>query len=210
MTAIVALVDADGTVYMGGDSAGTNQMGDQSILLNRKVFSPERGNWFVFGCCGQFRFAQVLQYSYVPPPPPGPTMNLDAFMTTTFIESVKRCFRKAGILTTDTAGAEVGYTFLVGYQGRVFKVEENFQVLCDARQYTAVGAGESIALGALYATDGLASPEDRVRLALKASANYNATVREPFHVHALPFREDWYRDLRTKKTPARKNGSRKK
>src|SRR3954469_20148546 len=206
MTAIIGLVDEHGNVHMGGDSAGTTNQGDQSVLLNQKVFSPEHGPWFLFGCCGTFRLAQVLQYAFVPPLPPGPKVSLEAFMATVFVESVKKLFRQTGLMHTDNTGAEVGHTFLVGYQGRVFKIEDNFQVLADARKYTATGTGESVALGALYATDGLAPPEQRIQLALSAAAHYNAMVREPFHVHSLPFREDWYKDVKPKK---KKNAKKK-
>jgi hypothetical protein len=193
MTAIVGLVDADGTVYMGGDSAGTSNTGDQSVLLNQKIFQPEHGPWFLFGCCGEFRAGQVLQWTFRPPRPPGPDVNMDAFMVTKFVDSVKKCFEKAGLIRQDGNGNDIGHCFLVGYQGRVFKVEENFQVLSDRKNYTAVGSGESFALGALYATEGLA-PADRVTLALQAAAHYHATVREPFTVKSLAFRHDWHKE----------------
>lgn len=205
MTAIIGLVDADGTVYMGGDSAGTTSQGDQSVLANQKVFFPELGPWFVIGCCGTFRLAQVLKYSFQPPRPPAKDVELEGFMATTFVEAVKECFRETGIMNTEPGGAESGHSFLVGYQGRVFKIEDNFQVLYDAKNYTAIGTGEAVAMGALFASEGLAKADERVMLALRAAAYYNAMVREPFSLYALEFDKNWYRDLKFPKSPKRKN-----
>jgi predicted deacetylase len=92
---------------------------------------------------------------------------------------------------------------MVGYQGRLFKIEENFQVLAERRNYMAVGSGESIALGVLYATEEK-DPVTRVLTAMKASAAFNAWVREPFEILHLPYAEDWHQSARAKAKGSRK------
>lgn len=193
MTVIVGIVDSGGDIYLGGDSAGTASDGSQSVFANKKVFTPVNGPFYVLGTCGSFRLAQVLKYGLRPPPPPGPNVDLERFMASDFIDSVRQCYKNAGVLTHSDDGADTGHggTFIVGYQGRLFKVEENFQVLAERRNYMAVGAGESVALGVLFATEG-SDPVTRLTIAMKASAAFNAWVREPFEMLRLPFEQDWH------------------
>lgn len=200
MTVIVGIVNNDGDIYMGGDSAGTAADGSQSIFTNKKVFTPVNGPWYLIGTCGSFRLAQVLKYSLTPPAPPGPNVDLERFMARDFIDSVRECYKEGGVLTHSDDGADTGHgaIFMVGYQGRLFKIEENFQVLSDRRSYMAVGSAENIALGVLYATDGQ-DPITRITTAMKASVAYNAWVREPFEIMQLPFDKGWYQSARKRK-----------
>lgn len=201
MTAIVGLIDTDQTVYIAGDSAGTNGNGDQSVFGNPKVFHPTHGPWFLMGCCDTFRLAQVLQYSLRPPLPPGPNVDLQHFMATEFVDSIRACFKKTGF--------EGGGSFLVGYQGQLFRIEENYQVLVERRNYMAIGSGEQVALGSLYATENIASVAERLSIAMKAAAHFNAFVREPFVVLRLPFFPDWHEEIRKKRRRKRKNVKKK-
>jgi hypothetical protein len=193
MTVIVGIVNSDGDIYMGGDSAGTAPDGSQSVFANKKVFTPAHGPFYLIGTCGSFRLAQVLKYGLKPPRPPGADVDLEQFMAGDFVDSVRDCYKDAGVLTHSDDGADTGHggTFMVGYQGRLFKVEENFQVLAERRNYMAVGSGESVALGVLYATEG-SDPVTRIMTAMKASAAFNAWVREPFEILRLPFAADWH------------------
>src|SRR4051812_24848994 len=98
MTAIVGLVGLDGTVYIGGDSAGTTDSGDQSTFLNPKVFFPERGPWFLVGAAGSFRASQVLHHSFTPPLPPKPGADIYGYMVTEFVEALRECFEENGVM----------------------------------------------------------------------------------------------------------------
>ena len=76
---------------------------------------------------------------------------------------------------------ETGGTFLVGYKGRLFIVHSDYQVAIPSQQFAACGCGQDIALGSLYSTASR-SPLKRIELALKASQEFSAGVREPFHI----------------------------
>ena len=103
-----------------------------------------------------------------------------AYMVRKFIPALRAALRDQGWLSKDKE-REAGGTFLVGFAGRIFSVEEDLQVAEAADGYTAVGCGHEIAKGALFATQGQ-PPESRLRTALLAAERHSAGVRGPFVV----------------------------
>jgi ATP-dependent protease HslVU (ClpYQ) peptidase subunit len=172
MTAIVGLVHRR-TVYIGGDSAGASGW-SLTVRADTKVF---HNNGYLFGFTTSFRMGQLIRYALKPPKPTGET---DRFMATTFIDAVRECLKEGGWARKD-AEREEGGTFLVGVRGRLFTVHEDYQVAEAADGYAAVGCGDELALGALFATANLRMPpERRVETALKAAERFSAGVRGPF------------------------------
>ena len=75
-----------------------------------------------------------------------------------------------------------GGTFLVGFRGRLFQVQSDYQVAENRKPYSAVGSGTHLALGAMSALEPYdVSPRDKLRAALTAAATYCASVAGPFH-----------------------------
>ncbi|GAA2589955.1 hypothetical protein GCM10010435_80790 [Winogradskya consettensis] len=172
MTAIVGL-ESKGKVFIGGDSAGVAGL-SLTVRADTKVF---RKDSYIFGFTTSFRMGQLLRYSLAPPSPVG---NLDAFMATTFVDALRDCL-KAGGWATKESEREVGGTFLVGVQGRLFTVYDDYQVATAADGFAAAGSGDEIALGALYATAGTGlKPRKRVLRALAAAERFSGGVRGPF------------------------------
>jgi hypothetical protein len=178
MTCIVGQVDQKrGRVFVGGDCAGTGETNQQVLLVDPKVF---RVDDFLFGCVGDIRMMQLLHYSLELPPCPE-TVDLARYLSTDFITAVRTCFRDGGYAKKKDE-REHGGTFLVGARGRLFCVEDNYQVWETQNGYHAIGSGDDLALGVLYASQQIEAllPEQRIRLALEAAAFHNATVRPPF------------------------------
>jgi hypothetical protein len=177
MTCIVGIVH-DGKVTIGGDSAGATG----SIILQRadsKVFTVGP---YVFGFTTSFRMGQLLRYSIDIPTPD--SWDVDRFMSTKFIDHVRKCLKDGGWARTTqgdgyVSGSEAGGTFLVGINGRLYNIGDDYQVGVSADGYDACGAGTLAALGALYATKGM-GPGDRVDIALRAAEYLNPYVRAPF------------------------------
>ncbi len=172
MTAIVGLTHR-GAVFIGGDSAGVSGL-SLSVRADAKVFRTGR---YLFGFTTSFRMGQLIRYSLKPTRPKG---DLDRFMTTKFIDAVRDCLKAGGWARKDNEREEGG-TFLVGVGGQLFTVYDDYQVAKAADGYAAVGSGDQIALGALYATAKLdLKPRRRLLLALHAAQRFNAGVRGPF------------------------------
>jgi hypothetical protein len=172
MTCIVGLVD-QGKIYIGGDSAG---VGGMSLIVraDEKVFI--NGD-FIMGFTSSFRMGQLLRYS-LKPPVHHPDVDLFGYMVTDFIDAVRTCLKTGGFAEKEKEVEKAG-TFLVGFKGRLFKVEGDYQVGESGVPYDACGCGEDIALGAMFASPDL-PPEKRILTALEAAEQYSAGVRRPF------------------------------
>ena len=121
-----------------------------------------------------------LRYS-LEPPRRHPDDDIHQYMVVDFIDAVRECL-KAGGYASKEKETEQGGTFLVGYSGHLFTVDSDYQVGIPEDGFAAVGSGQDIALGALFATQGQDDPRERVLTALRAAERFNAGVRGPFHV----------------------------
>ena len=179
MTCIVGFVEGN-TVWMGGDSAGVGGY-DLTVRADEKVF---RNGPMLFGFTTSFRMGQLLRYA-LEVPDHDPRVDIDKYMVTTFVDAVRACLKNAGWAEA-VNGQEKGGHFLVGYKGKLFKIECDYQVGKSLDGYDATGCGEQIARGALYATEGgVVAGRERAELALRAAERCSAGVRGPFHVLSL-------------------------
>ena len=167
---------------MAGDSAG---VGGLSIVTrsDKKVFLKKDsvGNEFGFGFTSSFRMGQLLQYNLNVPALPS-ECNLHEYMVTTLIPAIRLCLKEGGFSKIEN-NTEHGGTFLVAVRGRVFYVDEDFQVGENLPEFSACGCGEDLALGALYATRNLKLvASKRLTTALEAAQEFSAGVRAPFNI----------------------------
>lgn len=172
MTCIVGIEHA-GRVYLGADSAGSTGW-TLTVRADEKVFKVGP---FVMGFTTSFRMGQLLRYNLTVGEP---TVGCEdeRFMATTFIDSVRTTLKGGGYAQVHD-GQEAGGEFLVGYKGRLYQVCSDYQVGRSVSGYAAVGSGDRVALGALYATTHL-PPDERIQVALDAAEQFSAGVRGPF------------------------------
>lgn len=180
MTCIVA-IKHDGKVYIGADSAGVGGLS----IRTRKDPKVHKVGEFIFGFTSSFRMGQLLAYSFSPPPLKE-NQSVDSYMATDFINAIRACFKDGGIVKTDSGVEECG-AFLVGFRGRIFRIDLDFQVGESLLDYESVGCGEDIAMGSLYTTALTRDciPKDRIILALQAAQEFSAGVRAPFIVESV-------------------------
>lgn len=185
MTCIVALIN-ENKVFLGGDAAASD---DKSGLIfqrtDPKVFKVGQ---FGIGFVDSFRMGQILQYSWTPPiyKPTAGYRNLDKFLRTRFVESVKEAFKENGYGNQNpgTEDGDEGGIFIITVQGagRIFTMDTDFHIGEADIQYMAEGAGQELSLGSLYSTTSIKTPRKRVRMALEAAAKFNMAVRPPFTI----------------------------
>lgn len=188
MTCIVGLIDPfSKAVYIGGDSFQSSGYYQYNLSSVPKVF---RNADFLIATAGLVRVARVLQYSFTPPEIP-PEMSLDHYMNTLFIDAMREALKEAGVAKKDEEAEKHENEVLVGYQGRLFKIDSRYAVCEYQHGYAAIGVGEELALGSLYSTRllDLASRE-RVLLALETAEAHSSGVKAPFTVLKLPYREE--------------------
>lgn len=139
MTCIVG-IEHDG-VTLGADSAAS----DGWTITSRADTKLFRNGDYLFGFCGSFRMGQLLHYAF--DPPPVPSRGVERFMVTTFIDAVRTCLLEGGFAEKRKSGPETGGTFLVGAAGRLWQVEDDYQVARDAHGFDSIGSGAEVALG---------------------------------------------------------------
>jgi len=187
MTVIVGLV-SDNKVYIGADSA-IECNGTQRISVEPKVFIR---HGMLFGSTGDMRTPQLIQHVM--------TLREKNYLETTyqymhnvFIVALRECLYKNGAIERLNGKDRMYSTLMVGYEGSLFTVYNDFAVVESVPGYDAIGSGEQFALGSLFTTSNKAevlqdgakmqyNPTTRVMLALEAAAINNSFVTPPYKV----------------------------
>ncbi len=174
MTCIVAL-EFENKVFMGGDSAAVSGW-DIQVTAEPKVF---RLGEFLIGYTSSFRMGQLLRYNLAIPE------NTDGdddmkYLVTKFIPAVRECLKSGGFARVDN-NQESGGFFLVGYRGKAYVVNSDFQITRMVNGFVAVGCGENYALGALAAMQ-IEYPETAILRALEIAGMFSNGVCAPYYV----------------------------
>jgi ATP-dependent protease HslVU (ClpYQ) peptidase subunit len=170
MTCIAGVVH-NGEVWIGGDSLGSG--GD--FCSNRNEDKVFRVGPYLIGMIGSFRTAQVIRYQFNPSYiTKDGDIDVFEFMVTKFVAEMK------ALINANSCSMN---GFLVGYKGRLFRIEPDYQVFESNHPYNAYGSGSPYAFGALYVNQkSNLSPHERITEALKAAEEYCPTVRGPFTI----------------------------
>lgn len=187
MTVIAGLVDKqEGVVWIGADSAGTQEDGRLTLRSDPKVFVVGP---LLIGGTTSFRMLQLLRFHLVVPEyTPSHDDDPYRFLVTKVVDAVRDCLKTGGFAARRDEQEEGG-SFLVGFAGHLYCIQDDYQVREAAEGYDAIGSGDELALGSLHTT---ANPwvcfrgEDRVKMALEAAQAHSAFVREPFLIKWLP------------------------
>lgn len=178
MTCIVGLVEG-ATVWMGGDSAGVAGL-DISLRADAKVF---HNGPYLIGFTSSFRMGQLLRFR-LRAPVRRPEQDLFQFMVCEFVEAVRVCLKEGGFAHRSN-DVETGGFFLVATEGRLFSIQDDYQVSEFRRGFHAIGCGAAYALGSLYANRELPA-DQRVRRALETAEHFSGGVRAPFLIERTP------------------------
>lgn len=190
MTCIVAYTNGKDS-WMGGDAAAVNEHHAVDIYSKAKVFerfSDNRKTKWLFGFAGSFRVGQIVKYKVrLPTLLKSPRKDIEEIIVCSFVESLRQCLKKAGATkeTESTDGMASESTILIGVNGQLIIVDQEFQVIPLKKQYAAIGIGGDYAMGALCsigAYDETIDPVVRLTLALDASHAHNAGIQKPFTI----------------------------
>ena len=185
MTCIVGIEHND-CVYMGCDSAASDDAFRFATMVDTKVFS--NGN-MLMGMCGTFRLGQLLKHA-LDIPDHDPRTDDMKWLCTTYVDAVRTMLDDKGhIIKGEHVVEEIeNGDYLMGYNGKLYLVEANFQVLRAADGYMATGCGCDLALGALHcmmSNGKINNPVKLVEEALKAASHHSAACAPPHHVFKL-------------------------
>jgi len=185
MTCIVGLIDEERNIWMGGDSAGVAGSrlfvrSDEKVFINGPM---------IMGFTSSFRMGQLLRYALEIPYHRSDCDDYK-YMVIDFINAVRTCFSKHGFLKKKDEAEEAG-SFLVGYKGKIYKIEDDLQVAESIYNYDACGCGEGFALASMSTIKSTGSfqedPEGAIRLALSTAEQYSGWVRGPYNILKLGY-----------------------
>jgi len=143
MTCIVGM-EFDGGVMIGGDSIGSSNY----HTIERKDSKVFKTSEFIIGYTTSFRMAQLLRFSLKCDKQKSSESDFK-YMCTTFIDAVRICFKNGGFLG-EKNNQEIGGTFLVGYKGKLYTIEDDLQVGITTSKMNACGCGLYYALGSMF------------------------------------------------------------
>jgi hypothetical protein len=123
----------------------------------------------------------LIRYSFNPPKYiEAAHGDICRYMCTAFVDSLRNCLTSGGFAKV-SCNEETGGFFLVGFKGKLFTVEADYQVEECVDQYTSIGSGESYALGSLFSST-KETPKEKIEDALKCAEYFNPFVRSPFTI----------------------------
>ena len=136
----------------------------------------------LFGIAGSGRVTQLLKYQFEIPEH-RPSMSAREYMGSAFTQALRELFQVNGYLKQKDGYDSFGASFLVGYQGMLFHVEDDFQAGLCQRGFDAVGIGRSEALAVMtFAKSLKMAPKAVLTAALKTVEETNIGVKRPFKI----------------------------
>lgn len=183
MTCIVGIV-SDGVVHIGCDSMGSNGH-DFTLYPRNKIF--KKSDRFMFGICGSYSVMDTMQHLF-DPPELGEKHNTTEYMRKKFIPALRTCLETAGLIKTSNGVKTFGSFFLVGFDGVLFLVQNDFSVLELPEMGGATGSGQEGATAVLFdyhrhRSSGKAI--DKLRAALEASSACVVSVGGELHFDSV-------------------------
>lgn len=149
MTCIVGYVDENKTVWMGGDSCGSDSW-TKDNYDNQKVFMNSD---FIIGYTTSFRMGQLLEYKWNPLKKNScqifKEMSDYKFIVSEVVPSIISLFKDNGFIK-EVSSEQTGGTFLLGFNGNLYCIQDDFAVLKRSRNYDSCGSGYCVALGSMY------------------------------------------------------------
>ena len=179
MTCIVGYLTDTGDIYMGSDSIGVADTA-WVILKDPKIFIKDS---MIFGFASSLRFGQILKYSFTVPGRPE-SLSTNEYICNMVMIELSKTFEKTEFKKEEKEQED--WCFLLGYDGKLFTIQSNLQIIEDCKNYATIGCGGDYAKGALYALENTKdiTPEERIVVALEAATEFSM-VKPPYHILKL-------------------------
>lgn len=180
MTCIIGL-EHEGKVFMGADSAWSNGWEWHKTAFQKTFF---RNQCFLIGVAGAPRFAQLMQY-HLQITPQSEIMSDEEYMVVHFVGQVRQCVRENGFMQTEDGREHIDENrLLVGYKGKCYILESNFQLERRLSGLSAIGSASDYAQAAMVALANM-QPMARITRSLEICTEFTPNVRPPFRVLEL-------------------------
>lgn len=172
MTCIVGIRHED-SVYLASDRG----LSDDDIITSMSAPKIRINDKYLIGYADSPGTGQLLHWITLPTPP---RRNVEKFMRTTFITSVRKQLMDSGVDLKDGGHA----SFLIGVSGQLFFMDTTDWQVTEC-EYMSIGSGSSIAMGSLYTTSTWKSPEKRAYTAVSAAIDLSPSCQGPIDTLAI-------------------------
>jgi ATP-dependent protease HslVU (ClpYQ) peptidase subunit len=166
VTCIVG-IQHNGSVILSSDRG----LSDDDIITSMSAPKIRLNDSYLIGYADSVGTGQLLHWITLPTPP---KRNVEKFMRTTFVSSVRKQLNDSGVDLKENAHA----SFLIGVSGQLFFVDTTDWQVTEC-EYMAIGSGASIAMGSLYTTQSWKSPEKRAYTAVSAAIELSPSCMGP-------------------------------
>lgn len=183
MTCVVGMLDKENkTVYLGGDSLGSNGY-IKTIYKQRKVFHSKDTNDLIIGICGSFNF-QGLEYEKLLDETKLLKGEIDReYLITKFIPNLRRIISSYNCNESKSGIDSMEGVLLFGYRDNLFMIQSDYSLVESTDDYLAIGSGMDYALGSLATTYDNEMPIiDKIHMALKSATKHVVGVEPPFYI----------------------------
>lgn len=204
MTCTIAIIE-NGVTYVGSDSLGSDGY-MQSVRNDIKLYKAVNNDNFIIGFSGSYRAGQIIQYNQRIFPDQisskkefinnisskiikrdlfkEPNVN-HSYMVNAIIPKIQAELNAAGgeQLFNGTEKYTPG-TFIIAYKDKIYEIDYDYQVAIPSHGFTAIGSGEAVAKGVLYAIQNVSnySPEEKLIIALQAASEFTVGVKGPYYI----------------------------
>ena len=190
MTTIAILV-AQGHVYMSADSAGTSGVGRRWYRTRPKIARLTAGERDVLvATAGPTSLNAFVYFHLKLDAAPNPSDDADCDRWAQAVADAITSWAAEAQPTVLGADGHLDGTVVLGYAGRVWNIHEHHADRI-ATPYLAVGSGGDLALGALAALHtqvaaGQMTPREATRLAVQIAARWDDGTAGDIHSETLP------------------------
>ena len=171
----IAAIEGEGWSVIAADSQSSDSDGFCINIPTGKIF---KNNDLIIAGAGSVRGINLLEHAWEAPPVK--IQNLDKYVTSILVPSIRRCFDNADYeYKKDDSSVENDNIFLFCIQGKMYRLDEDYSWERTDEGIYVAGSGERFALGALAALDAgsvttIAQAKNVLRKALKVASKYDA------------------------------------
>jgi ATP-dependent protease HslVU (ClpYQ) peptidase subunit len=171
----IAVLRTDDKTYMAGDRGAS----DDDVIMSLSTSKIWRVGEYLIGYAGTMD-GERIRHNFNPPPPDA--KDLDKFMQTRFIKSLRAFYNEWWVDTSKDSD----FGMIICVKDRVYEHSATDMSLSTfTSDYLAMGSGASYALGYLHATEKVKDGRKRVMGAVGSAIKFSPTCIGPIDVLSI-------------------------
>lgn len=179
MTVIVAVKDS-GAVYMGCDGIASDSFDRREVIRGGKIV---RRNGMLIGVSGSAKWLGILRH-HPDLPNPAECADMEGWLNSVFAGWLYGVASATGTLLKNDNGDYADVNLLIGHEGEIYFMPNNFSAEIVVRDFYAIGSGRDEARALLYAFPN-DPPAERLNRALEGCAELLNGIGRPFYLETL-------------------------